>query len=433
MIRYGYNLFFQYSYKGLYMVHFVLSYGNNTKLLTLKHYTEIYIMNEGSLLTNFASAKRSSQDEIIRQHQIIVENEDLIVFLNSVASMISVLNTNRQIVFANKLILNMVGADDVHKVLGKRLGEIFGCQHAFEVNGCGTSPHCCACGAVRTMLACVDNKESIDECSVTNDMAKVTFDLRVHSTYTQVRGENFIICSLFDISDEKRRGVMERIFFHDIMNTINGISGIAQILSKVPPQEQATYTSHLTRLVDSLIDEIDSHKVLTLAEKDQYVKNQHVIDSLDFIAEEVENHQQAAILETKEICIANDSESHTFISDKVLLSRVLCNMIKNALEAEPAGSKIEVGVRKGKDESLHFHVRNDKVMQKMDRLKVFNRSFSTKGNNRGLGTYSMKLLTEKYLNGSIDFTSTLDEGTIFTVRIPMTDAIESIHPPLNGE
>ena len=32
-------------------------------------------------------------------------------------------------------------------------------------------------------------------------------------------------------------------------------------------------------------------------------------------------------------------------------------------------------------------------------------SFSTKGAGRGLGTYGMKLLTERYLNGSVSFVS----------------------------
>lgn len=371
-----------------------------------------------SLLTCFASAERSPQSEILRQYQVVVDNKDLVTFLNGVASMVSVLNVNRQIVFVNKLILNMVGASDIQEVLGKRLGELFGCQHAFEFNGCGTSPHCSACGAVRTMLACTRSTESIDECSLTNDDEKLTLDLRVHSTFTKVYGEEFIICSLFDISNEKRRGVMERIFFHDIMNTINGISGIAQVLPKIAPDKQSIYLSHLTRLMNSLTEEIQSHRVLTLAEKNEYRVAQHQVFSLDFIRDEMEKYQQMAALEAKEVRITDDSENHSFITDKTLLSRVLGNMIKNAIEAEHAGALIEVCVRKI-DDHLQISVHNDGVIPKRDQLQVFNRSFSTKGENRGLGTYSMKLLTEKYLNGKIGFVSRKDHGTTFTVQLPI--------------
>ena len=52
-------------------------------------------------------------------------------------------------------------------------------------------------------------------------------------------------------------------------------------------------------------------------------------------------------------------------------------------------------------------------------MKIFQRSFSTKGEGRGLGTYSMKLLTERYLGGRVSFTTSADEGTIFKVALPI--------------
>jgi sensor histidine kinase regulating citrate/malate metabolism len=50
---------------------------------------------------------------------------------------------------------------------------------------------------------------------------------------------------------------------------------------------------------------------------------------------------------------------------------------------------------------------------------IFQRSFSTKGFGRGLGTYSIRLLTERYLKGSVSFTSSALSGTIFRVRYPL--------------
>jgi signal transduction histidine kinase len=57
-------------------------------------------------------------------------------------------------------------------------------------------------------------------------------------------------------------------------------------------------------------------------------------------------------------------------------------------------------------------------MPKEVRLQVFQRSFSTKGADRGLGTYSVKLLTEKYLKGKVSFSSQQGEGTTFFVLLP---------------
>jgi sensor histidine kinase regulating citrate/malate metabolism len=60
-------------------------------------------------------------------------------------------------------------------------------------------------------------------------------------------------------------------------------------------------------------------------------------------------------------------------------------------------------------------------MDKAVQLQIFKRSFSTKGKGRGLGTYSIKLLTENYLDGNAGFESREDIGTIFRVSLKNSD------------
>ncbi|MBK7188571.1 MAG: hypothetical protein IPH86_07860 [bacterium] len=57
-------------------------------------------------------------------------------------------------------------------------------------------------------------------------------------------------------------------------------------------------------------------------------------------------------------------------------------------------------------------------MPRTVQLQVFQRSFSTKGRDRGIGTYSIKLLTEKYLGGKASFVSDEGQGTTFSVTLP---------------
>jgi signal transduction histidine kinase len=52
-------------------------------------------------------------------------------------------------------------------------------------------------------------------------------------------------------------------------------------------------------------------------------------------------------------------------------------------------------------------------------LQIFQRSFSTKGSGRGLGTYSIRLFSERYLKGKVSFTSNPQEGTTFRVQYPL--------------
>jgi signal transduction histidine kinase len=106
-----------------------------------------------------------------------------------------------------------------------------------------------------------------------------------------------------------------------------------------------------------------------------------------------------------------------FVSDQNLLKRVIGNMAKNALEASKPGDSITLGCRR-EDGRICFYVHNPGYMQKSVQLQVFQRSFSTKGVGRGLGTYSIKLLTTRYLGGEVHFDTSPEKGTTFTVSIP---------------
>jgi signal transduction histidine kinase len=59
-------------------------------------------------------------------------------------------------------------------------------------------------------------------------------------------------------------------------------------------------------------------------------------------------------------------------------------------------------------------------MEQDVQLQIFKRSYSTKGSGRGLGTYSIKLLGEKFLKGKVWFESEIEKGTTFYFEIPLT-------------
>ena len=118
-----------------------------------------------------------------------------------------------------------------------------------------------------------------------------------------------------------------------------------------------------------------------------------------------------------EIQIAPFSETLAFISDEAILRRVLVNAVKNAPEAAETGSTVTIGFG-GSSSAVKFFVHNPGMIDESVQSNIFKRYYSTKGGNRGLGTYSMKLLTEEYLGGEVSFWSTADRGTTFTFLIP---------------
>ena len=52
-------------------------------------------------------------------------------------------------------------------------------------------------------------------------------------------------------------------------------------------------------------------------------------------------------------------------------------------------------------------------------LQIFSRSFSTKGPDRGLGTYRMCLLSERYLYGRVWFESKPNQDATSYAQFPL--------------
>jgi signal transduction histidine kinase len=101
----------------------------------------------------------------------------------------------------------------------------------------------------------------------------------------------------------------------------------------------------------------------------------------------------------------------------ILIKRVIGNLVKNAVEAVEAGQTVTLGCLE-EEGRLCFSVHNQGEIPRDVQLQIFNRSFSTKGAGRGLGTYSVKLLVERYLQGRVEFTSSPAAGTEFRVILP---------------
>ena len=97
---------------------------------------------------------------------------------------------------------------------------------------------------------------------------------------------------------------------------------------------------------------------------------------------------------------------------------MLGNLVKNALEAVPQGAQVTLSAHSS-PEGVTFRVHNPGVMPAEVQRQVFQRSFSTKADSgRGIGTYSVRLLTERYLGGRVGFVSEEPHGTTFHVTLP---------------
>ena len=375
-------------------------------------------MTTGVWETKAAPAERA--DSVTLADDILRFREDAMAvqLLGASPDIFLILNEQRQIVFANEPTAAILGVERPEEIFGLRVGEAVQCEHAdLEPGGCGTSEFCRECGALQAMMTSLSGRRAVRECRITRENGD-SLDLRVTARPLAFDGRPFTTFAITDIADEKRRRVLERIFFHDILNTAGGMLGIAELLAEATPEELDEYKPLVYTLSHSLVDEIRAQQTLSAAEAGELSTEPIRLNSLSLLYELVAAYTNHEVAIGRVLVVEAGTPAICFESDKALVRRVVGNMIKTALEASQPGQQVTVGCRQT-DDSVEFAVHNPNEMPRSVQLQIFQRSFSTKGSGRGLGTYSMRLLTEHYLHGSVGFTSSADEGTTFFARYPL--------------
>jgi CheY-like chemotaxis protein len=384
---------------------------------------EIETMDEAQRLhTEFAPSERASAEEIERQARYFADHAHLQRLLDAMPNIVLILNKERQIVYANAATFGLPGIEE-KTILGLRPGEMVNCiRPPDSAGGCGTTKFCSTCGAVRAILAAQRADQSsgacVEECRITQrlngDMDAL--DLRVWATPFEFSNEAFTIFAVADISDEKRREALDRIFFHDVLNTAGAMRGVVELLREVPDDAELFEIIHSS--ANRLIDEIQAQRQLAAAENHELSVEPVEVSSVKLLHQIASIYANLDWTEARHICISESAEDIVLMTDATLLGRVLENLAKNALEASPPGQTVTLGCR-GIGEEIEFWVHNTASMPVDVELQVFQRSFSTKGPGRGLGTYSVKLLSERYLQGEVSFTTSEEEGTTFRARYPL--------------
>jgi signal transduction histidine kinase len=330
-----------------------------------------------------------------------------------------VLNQQRKIVFFNRALVSLAGPVDESTLFGQKFGEAVQCDHAIESEGCGTAEACQTCGAFLAMEEGLRGFPATKECRLIRRVSGTTdwLDVRVSVSPIVVGGERFAACYVRDISHEKRREALERIFFHDILNSATGVELLASALKGMVEGDASGFAGQIGACANQMVDEIQSQKQLLSAERDELAITVVSLTTGSVIRDLVEALRGTALTQGRAVRVAADSHDFTIESDPSILRRVLRNMLINALEASQPGETIEMGCRDLGGE-VEFWIHNPGEIPEPVRLQIFQKSFSTKGAGRGMGTYSIKLLSERYLKGTVTFSSTEQEGTSFFARYP---------------
>jgi signal transduction histidine kinase len=377
----------------------------------------------GANAARFSFAGRAEPVVFARAREKIIREQFLLSIIEAMPVSVLVLNEERQILAANSRARAIIGGSEPEGLIGMRPGEALGCVRSDEgPDGCGTGRHCSVCGAFLSIVENqMENVSSRRECRLAiADNAGTCLDLEVTATPLALAEMRLTVLALRDISAEKRRSVLEKVFFHDVLNTVGGISGLATALAEGEfrgTAREAEAKGWMVELSARLVDEITHQRKLLAAERGEFMPDWGVV-AVEALLREVQTLYASHEIAAGRRLVLGAVLDTTIVSDGAILRRIIGNLVKNALEASAPGGTVTLSAAR-EGEGVVFVVHNAEVMAEEVQLQLFQRSFSTKsGEGRGIGTYSVKLFGERYLKGKVEFTSSAPVGTTFRFTVP---------------
>ncbi len=376
------------------------------------------------MISHFAPAERSSQDQLRLEIALISRNPIVDALLEMAGGVLAILNERRQVLAVNDGFMRWLGIKNGAKVIGLRLGEVVGCVHADKCEGgCGTSDTCSTCGAAMAMVSALARDLPVEEdCAVSLRRNGKQEDLFLHVRCSPVRfsGTRFLVLFLQDVTRQQHAAAIERVFFHDLANIVMSLETAGSLLARDPRKNAEELAEPIRSLSQRLARELHIQRRLTdplgtaVSELKDTVSINALFEELRLM---FESHPAA---EKKQLVFTPVAADFSIRTDMAMLLRVMGNMVVNALEASAEGQSVRVYMEHA-DGRPRLCVWNGQAIAPDIARRIFQRNFSTKRQSgRGLGTYSMKLFGEQYLGGKVAFETSADGGTIFSLALPAT-------------
>ena len=309
-------------------------------------------------------------------------------------------------------------------LLGQLIGNAWHCIHAEDAaEGCGGSESCRHCMVYNTLVRAIHDHEPLtEEATVVHLEGDVvrSLNLMTHVVPAELIGIRCFIVTLVDISDTLHRRWFERLFFHDLLNKLGALENYVTLLARDLPEAFREEMTFVKESFHTVVEDIQYQKQVTEAESGELRVEWIALRPDELVLQVARLFQQSAQTRGIQLEVASPASDVTVRSDLLLLRRVLENMIKNALEASSSGDTVLAGVDLdgATPDTVILWVWNAAVIPPEVQPYIFQRDFSTKARNRGMGTYSMKLIGERGLGGHVGFETSKDTGTRFYISLP---------------
>ena len=362
--------------------------------------------------------------------------------LNAIPDMIGILDTNRKVVRYNAAGYKYLGIKP-EDAIGQRCHELIGRDEPCEE--CPTEL------AIETKTA----NQVVRKSTITNKW----FDIRSYPMIDDLGKVLYVIEHIRDITEQKQQeemllhrqkleslGVMAGGIAHDFNNLLTSIMGNADLAElELVKDSPACYSINELKVAARRAAGLCS-QLLAYAGKARFV-----IEEIDLrlLVGEMEDLLKASM--SKKVNLTRDfpEELPKIRVDTTQIRQIAMNLVINAAEACAVSGgdvNISIGCEQRTVASFGDAYASDNLidgeyvylrvadtgcgMAEENRKHLFEPFFSTKTIGRGLGLSAVLGIVKSH-NGAITFESRLDEGTVFTVYLPVkrtTRALGQLKP-----
>lgn len=269
---------------------------------------------------------------------------------------------------------------------------------------------------------------------------KVSVSPLVHSYFAVI---------IEDQTEVRRLERMQRDFLanisHELRTPLTSVRLLAETLKDVidmDPGRAHEFVEKIETEVQYLSELLEELLELSLLESGQTLMTMEPTKAETLVREAMA--RMLTLAQRRRVQLSTDiqQESTLVAADSRQITRVLVNLVHNAIKFTPLGGKITIGtVLHAKDSTQCFFVRDTGVGIRSEELhRIFERFYKTDrarakvgfigpgGGGTGLGLSIARHIVEAH-GGHIWAESTLGEGSTFTFTLPLIKPMENIELP----
>lgn len=248
--------------------------------------------------------------------------------------------------------------------------------------------------------------------------------LPVYDDHGQLTGRR---ASNSDITERKQgeefREQVERLIRHDLRAPVATLSYLPMLIEAEGGLNaaQREYLDHIRQYTKRMLSMLESSLALMRIEQGTFELDPHDVDIAALVHGAwtgLTSLTKAKQLQLKFSGDGSVDNRGTFLipGDEMLLATMLENLLKNAAEASPEDSTVEVSLERAAEVAVRVH--NHGAVPEIIRANFFDK-FATSGKRHGtgLGTYSAQLVARAH-KGRIGMETSEESGTTVTVYLP---------------